>query len=296
MQDLRLTREGYIPVTGGRVWYGIAGAERKGVPLLALHGGPGVPHDYLEPLEALSDERPVIFYDQLGCGASDRPDDLSLWTVARFVEELGQVRAALALEKVHLLGQSWGSMLAVDYMLTSHTPAVASLILSGPCMSASRWHRDQRAYLDELPEDMRRVILASEESGDFHSDDYQDAVTYYYRMHVCRMNPWPDCLNRALEKMSYTVYAHMWGPSEFTIVGTLRSYERAERLKEITVPALFTCGRYDEATPEATESYHRMLPGSEIVVFEDASHDHHIEQAERYLKTVRDFLSRVESK
>ena len=70
-----MASEGFIPVEGGKVWYRIAGETQTGVPLLTLHGGPGYPHDYLEPLEALAAERPVIFYDQLGCGASERPDD-----------------------------------------------------------------------------------------------------------------------------------------------------------------------------------------------------------------------------
>src|SRR5688500_13940495 len=107
----RWQREGYVAVEGGRVWYGVVGAG-AGAPLLALHGGPGYPHDYLEPLERLAGERPVIFYDQLGCGRSDRPDEPALWRVERFVDELGRVRAELSLEQVHLLGHSWGSMLA----------------------------------------------------------------------------------------------------------------------------------------------------------------------------------------
>src|SRR5262249_40945583 len=88
--ETAMATEGVIAVEGGRVWYRIAGEARTGVPLLTLHGGPGYPHDYLEPLEGLSDERPVIFYDQLGCGRSDRPNDKALWQVDRFVRELAQ--------------------------------------------------------------------------------------------------------------------------------------------------------------------------------------------------------------
>jgi len=114
------------------------GADGKKIPLLLLHGGPGASHDYLEPLEPLSDERPVIFYDQLGCSNSDRPDDQSLWTIERFVEELEQVRETLQLREVHILGQSWGTMLGVEYMLMKKPHGVTSLILSGPCLSAAR--------------------------------------------------------------------------------------------------------------------------------------------------------------
>ena len=105
--------EGKIKVDGCDVWYRRVGSG--GVPLLILHGGPGAGHDYLEPLEALADERELIFYDQLGCGKSDMPDDTSLWTIERSVREVDMVREALGLDKVHLLGQSWGGWLSIEY-------------------------------------------------------------------------------------------------------------------------------------------------------------------------------------
>lgn len=291
------TREGYIDVPGGKVWYREIGIERKGIPLLALHGGPGAPHDYLEPIEALGDERPVIFYDQLGCGNSDRPDDPALWTINRFVEELEQVRKSLGLNTVNILGQSWGSMLAFDYVLERKPTGVRSLVFSGPCLSMSRWMTDQQAYLAAMPETIRNVIYEKEASGDTNSQEYREAMMYYYRRHLCRLDSWPDCLNRTFEKMGTSVYEHMVGPSEFTITGTLGDYERTDRVKEITQPILFTCGRYDEATPETTARYHRMHthPGSEFVILENASHEHHLEKPEEYLHIVRDFLRKQES-
>ncbi|MGB9940855.1 proline iminopeptidase-family hydrolase [Methanosarcina sp.] len=288
--------EGYIPVTGGNIWYKIVGANRKNIPLLVLHGGPGAPHDYLEPLGALSNERPVIFYDQLGCGNSDNPSDISLWTVERFVDELEQVMTYLGLDKMHLLGQSWGSMLAVDFILAKKPKDVVSLTLSGPCLSSSRFASDQKVYLLELPDTLQRIINESEASGCFSSREYQDAMITYYKIHVCRLNPWPDCLNRTLEKFGHEVYEQMWGPSEFTLTGTLEGYERVDLLKEISVPTLFTCGRYDEATPSTTAHYHSMLPGSEIVIFEDASHQHHLEKTGEYLEVVRNFIDKTENR
>lgn len=291
---LHRLREATVTVPGGKVWTGTVGSGTPGIPLLVLHGGPGAPHDYLEPLQALADQRPVVFYDQLGCGSSDRPDDPALWTVERFVEELVRVRAALHLERVHILGSSWGTMLAVEYMLARRPDGVAGLVLSGPCLSASRFTADVRAYLQALPEPVRRTILEKEAYEDFESPEYQEAMTAFYRKHVCRVEPWPDCLVRTIEKMGQAVYRHMWGPSEFTVTGTLKNFERVERLAEIRVPALFTCGRFDEATPEATAWYRDSLPGSEMAVFEDASHEHHLEKPEAYLQTVRDFLRRAE--
>ncbi|WP_292375821.1 proline iminopeptidase-family hydrolase [Methanosarcina sp. UBA411] len=288
--------EGYIPVTGGKIWYKIVGANRKKIPLLVLHGGPGAPHDYLEPLEALSDERPVIFYDQLGCGNSDKPSDKFLWTVERFVSELEQVRSYLGLDKMHLLGQSWGTMLAVDFILVKKPKGVMSLILSGPCLSSSRFASDQKLYLLELSDALQKTINESEMSGCFDSKEYQDAMMVYYKIHVCRLDPWPDCLNRTLEKLGHEVYEQMWGPSEFTLTGCLKNYERVDLLKEISVPTLFTCGCYDEATPSSTAYYHSMLPGSEIVIFEGASHEHHLEKIGEYLEVVRNFINKIENR
>ncbi|HSQ03095.1 MAG TPA: proline iminopeptidase-family hydrolase [Burkholderiales bacterium] len=289
-------RDGYVSVTGGRIWYGIVGADKSGVPLVILHGGPGAPHDYLEPLAALADERPVIFYDQLGCGNSDKPDDASLWVVERFVEELGQLRTALTLTKVHLLGQSWGAALATEYMLVKQPEGVISLVLSGPLLSASRWIEDQKAYVRQLPEEAQEAIRNAEVSGNFQSTDYQNAMMIFYRRHLCRLDPWPDCLNRAFEKLSYPVYTQMWGPSEFTVTGTLKNFERLDALERITAPTLLTCGEFDEAAPSSVRHYQRHLPGSEVVVIEGASHTHHLEKPDAFLKAVRDFLSRAEKR
>jgi proline iminopeptidase len=151
-------QEGYVQVTGGRIWYKIVGLEKEAIPLLVIHGGPGATHDYLEPLADLADERPVVFYDQLGSGNSDIPQDKSLWTVGRFVEELTLLRQALGIPKVHILGHSWGTMVAVDYMLTKAPSGVASLVLSAPCLSISRWEADQRAYLAEMPRENREAV------------------------------------------------------------------------------------------------------------------------------------------
>jgi proline iminopeptidase len=291
-----LTREGFLDLVHGRVWYGIHDAGASGVPLLVLHGGPGAPHDYLEPLAALADDRPVIFYDQLGCGSSDRPNDPALWTVGHFVEELAQVRAALGLAKVHLLGSSWGSTLAADYLLTRKPKGVVSLIFSGPCLSAQRFVADQRAHLARMPEPVRTAIETCEANGRYDSPDYQEAMMAFYARHVCRLDPWPDCMNRTIEKMGHEVYGHMWGPSEFTMTGTLKDYDCTSRLHEIAQPVLLTCGRYDEATPETTAYYKSLLPHAEMAVIEDASHEHHLEQPEEYLRLVREFLRRMETR
>ena len=171
-----MKNEGMISVPGGRVWYRILGEGAQGIPLLVVHGGPGAPHDYLENVKALADERPVIFYDQLGGGRSERPDDPSLWRAERFVEELAAVRKALGLSRVHLLGQSWGAMLAVRYLLTG-VRGVDRLVLSAPLLSSPLWVADQRALLKGMPPAVQEVVTAAESEGNFDTPAYQDAMT-----------------------------------------------------------------------------------------------------------------------
>jgi proline iminopeptidase len=287
-------REGYVTVTGGKVWYRIVGAGKPGVPLLALHGGPGGTSDSFDSLAPLADERPVVVYDQLGSGLSDRPSEDSLYTVERYVEELAQVRAALGLTHIHLLGHSWGTMLAVDYILTKGPDGIQSLILSGPCLSMKRWIADQRAYLAQMPRDLQEAVARNEAAGTYDSAEYTAAIRAYYRVHLVRTDVWQ--LTARKQTFGKDVYRFMWGPSEFTCTGTLKTYERADRLNEIHLPTFFACGQYDEATPESTAYYQSKLPGSELKVFPGASHMTYLEQPEAYCSAVRDFLHQVEAR
>ena len=206
------------------------------------------------------------------------------------------MQEGLGLTKIHLMGQSWGTLLAGEYMLREKPQHVCSLILSGPFFSASRWLADQQNYLAGLPEEIQTVVRQAEAMKEFDSPAYQEAMRVFYSKHVCRLNPWPEAMNRTIEKMGVPVYQSMCGPSEFTMTGSLKNTELVNRLKEIKVPVLFTCGRYDEATPKTTAIYQQALPGSEMVVIEDASHEQHLEKPQEYLKLVRNFLRRIEGK
>jgi proline iminopeptidase len=290
----RAIQEGFIPVTGGRVWYRMVGTGGS-IPLLTLHGGPGVPHDYLEALESLADERPVVFYDQLGCGKSDRPDDPTLWQIERFVEEVGQVREALGLERIHLFGHSWGSMLAADYALTQ--PAgLTSVILAGPILSNTRYLAELQRLRAQLPIELQRDLDHHEQAGTYDDPAYQAALGVFYKRHLARIDPPPESSQRAGAGANGSVYQAMWGPSEFVVSGTLQGYEREDRLHELTLPVLLTCGREDLTTPEAAEVYRRLLPEAELVVFEASAHGPHDEEPELYEQTVRDFLRRAEAR
>jgi proline-specific peptidase len=285
--------EGYIDVPGGRVWYKITG-DGDETPLLCLHGGPGSAHYCLEPLEALGRRRRVIFYDQLGCGNSDRPDNPALWTLDRFVEELAQVRAALGLDRLHLFGSSWGGVLALQYVL-DRNPQLDSLILCGSPASMPRWAADCAELLERQPAEVVRVIREHEASGFTTCPEYQSAILGFYREHFCRLDPWPACLERSFAETGYPVYFAMNGPSEFTITGTMKDWDVMDRLGEIEVPTLLICGRHDECRPSHLEEMHRRLPDSQVAIIENASHLCFVEQPVEFTVRVNDFFDRTDS-
>jgi proline-specific peptidase len=288
--------EGYLPIGPYRLWYRSVGGDQESVPpLLILHGGPGVPHDYLQNLAALaSPQRRVIFYDQLGCGRSDCPDDLSLWRVDRFVEEVGHVRAGLGLDRVHLLGQSWGGLLAQSYLLTQ-PGGVSSLILANSLSSLPLWVAEANRLRADLPPEIQETLLRHEAAGTTDSAEYQEALLPFYRRHVIRVEPWPDFVRRSFETISVAVYGTMNGPSEFHVIGNLRDYDITDRLGEIAVPTLIISGRYDESTPAINEVMHRGIRNSEWVLLEDSSHLAHVEEPEKYLRIVSAWLERIDA-
>ncbi|MED4224667.1 proline iminopeptidase-family hydrolase [Neobacillus cucumis] len=286
-------KEGFIEVTGGRVWYQKFDENGNGTPLLVLHGGPGSSCFSLQVLKALSKDRRVILYDQLGCGRSDRPTDKSLWRIERFVEEVGQVREALHLDEVHILGHSWGTTLAAAYALTK-TSGINSIIFSSPCLSAPLWEQDQKRNLQKLPVEVQKTI---KENGTTDSEEFEAAIEVFAQHFVNRMEKKPEWLEqRPPEYRNDEIYNIMWGPSEFTVLGNLKNFDCTEQLKEITCPTLFSCGRYDEATPETTEYYSNLTPGSTFHVFEKSAHMPYIEESEEFLEVMDDFLKNIDRK
>jgi len=290
--------EGRIPFKGYETWYRIVGeGEEPGkLPLLALHGGPGMTHDYLEPMEALAATgRRVIFYDQLGCGQSDQPHNPGMWTVPLYVEEVGAVRAALGLDHVHLLGQSWGGMLGMEYALTQ-PEGLASFIIESSPSSMTQWVAEANRLRAALPPDVQATLLRHEADGTTDDPAYEEAMMVFYQRHVFRPAAWPDCLTRSFDQLSENpeVYYTMNGPSEFHVTGTLKTWDVTARLGEIHVPTLVLSGQHDEATPAINETVHRGIPGSESVIFPESAHLCHIEEPEAFLRVVSDFLARVE--
>jgi proline iminopeptidase len=281
--------EGYINVTGGKVWYRIVGEGDK-IPVLLLHGGPGIPSYYLKPLEALSKDRPVIFYDQLGCGKSDHITDTTLMTIKHFVDELTQVVQHLGLKDYYLYGQSWGTMLGTDHYL-EHPEGIKALILSSPALSVSRWSKDADTLIATLPDSIQKAIRVNEQTKTYNSPDYQHAVQLYYQHFLARKQPWSADIDSCFSQMGENVYRYMGGPSEFTVTGELKNYDRTNRLGEIKVPTLFITGEFDEARPSTVRYYQSLVPGAKFALIENAGHLTMQDNPQKNIKVIADFLN-----
>jgi len=282
--------ERMIELTNGhRVWSRVTG-EGPGLPLLLLHGGPGAGHDYLEPLGELASERPVVFFDQLGCGRSDRPENRALWTIERFADEVSQVRDALGLRRCHILGQSWGGWLAIEYML--RRPAgVASVVLASTSCSIPEFTAECERLIALLPPEHTDALNTHGARGAFDHPAYIAALDVFYARHLCRLPEWPDCLQRSVANLDGNiVYDTINGPNEFTTIGNLRYWNRTHDLHRITEPVLITCGRHDELGPSCAATMQARLPVAHTKIFEASAHVAHIEEAEAYRACVSEFL------
>lgn len=288
-------REGMLSVPGGNVYYRTLG--KGGIPLLCLHGGPGMSHDYIATLADLGDERTVIFYDQLGCGRSDRPEDPTLWTVERSVAEVEAVCQGLGIGRMHLFGNSWGGWLAMQYVL-DRQPPVAGLIVSSSPPSVARAVREMNILRSQLPGDVQRVLAHHEARSFFDCPEYTAAIMVFYKRHLCRLDPWPEGVEQAMGPgFGAGPYLTMWGPSEFgPVTGNLDGWDITSRLGEIRMPTLLTVGRHDEMWPSHMQDMQAAMPDAELEIFEQSSHMAFVEEREAYVASVRTFLRRVEER
>jgi proline iminopeptidase len=171
----------------------------------------------------------------------------------------------------------------------------ASLILANPCLSGPRTIASTVVLRAALPAEVRAVLDRHEAAGTTDSAEYDAAVMAYYRRHFCLLDPWPDSLTRVFTEGNAAISAHMWGPNEFMVTGTHKDYDATHRLHELAIPTLFLCGRHDMSRPEETSWYRNLVPGAELVIFEQSSHVPHLEEPERYLNVLRGFLVRAEA-
>jgi proline iminopeptidase len=231
----------------------------------------------------------VVRYDQLGSGKSDQPDDPSLWTVDHFVREVDVVRQALGFETMHLLGQSWGSFLALEYALRSPQHVRTVTLYSGAA-STMQCFEGMQTLRNQLPTETVALLARYEAAEDYENPDYLAAIQILLDRHLCRLQPWPDELAHSTQNMGKQVYNTMWGPNEFTLTGTLASWDRRDRLSEVDIPTLIVCGRFDEVIPECSETMHAGIRNSRLEIFENSSPLCHLEEPERFFPLITSFL------
>jgi proline iminopeptidase len=248
-------------------------------------------------LTGIAEQRPVIMYDQLGTGHSERITDLDRYAVLpRFVEEITALRLELGLEELHLLGHSWGATVALEYLLTAAPTGVLSVTLVGPLVGTDRWLRDANDLVAKLSIESQSSIRTAIASEDFSTAAFDAANTEFMGQFGIRNTEAYSGIQECAKNPpgNSGLYEYMWGPSEFVSTGTLRDYDRIERLPELDLPVLFLVGEYDEARPETVREFQAMVPGSLVTVIPDAGHVSNVDQPELFNAAVNEFLAGVE--
>ena len=268
--------------------------------VLLLHGGPGATHEYFEAADSYFPNAEVeyYYYDQLGSGNSDNPEDPSLWETERFVEEVEQVRIALGLDATNfiLLGHSWGGILATEYAL-KYQENLKGLIISNMVASIPEYMKYAEEVLGpQMPAEVLSEIKALEAAGEYTSVRYLSLIEeHYYPEHVLRrpLNEWPEPVNRSFSKMNYPLYLKMQGPSEFGVVGdaTLKDWDRTGDLHRITVPTLSVGAQYDTMDPEGMKRIADSVQNGTFLYCPEGGHMTMYDDADRYFNGIIAFLN-----
>lgn len=264
------------PLGSFKVWTKRFGSNPR-IKILLLHGGPAMTHEYMECFETFFQRQEFEFYeyDQLGSYYSDQPKDSSLWTTARFVEEVEQVRRAIGADSsnFYVLGNSWGGILAMEYAL-KYQRHLKGLLVANMVASAPEYGK----YADEvlagqMPAQVLAAIKTIEAKKDFNNPRYMELLMpNFYHEHLCRLKEWPDAVNRAFKHVNGEVYTMMQGPSEFGISGRLSNWDIKDRLKEIAVPTLMIGAKYDTMDPKAMEAQSKLVQRGSYLYCPNGSH------------------------
>lgn len=282
-----------MPFLGYQTYYRIVGEcvdDRK--PILLLHGGPGSTHNYFEVLDRLATEgRQVISYDQIGCGNSYVEGHPELWNSKVWMDELMSIRNYLHLDHVHILGQSWGGMLLIEYLITQQPQGVCSAILSSTLPDNELWCREQHRMIRMMSEADQKAIARAEATGNFTEAEYLKANERFMLLHCAGTvtEDSPECLRRP-KKAGTESYIVGWGPNEYNATGTLRTYHYTERLAEIHVPCMITSGTNDLCTPLIAKTMYDRIPDARWELFEGARHMSFVEQNDKYCQLLSEWL------
>jgi L-proline amide hydrolase len=294
------TTEGFFSFVDGRTWFRVTGAiTPSSTPLIVAHGGPGATHDYLDSLQYLERPgRPVVHYDQFGCGNSTRhPErDATFFTVELFLQELDALLVHLGVaDRYHLLGQSWGGMLAAEHAIRQPR-GLRGLILSNSPAAMSLWVAEATRLRAAMPLAIRDALDRHEAAGTLDDEEYLAATQAFYDRHVCRVVPNPPEVQRSFASLAQdpTVYRAMNGPNEFYCIGSLKTWSVIDRVHDIVARTLVISGQFDEATPLTVAPYVEKIPHARWELFEQSSHMPFVEEPARYESVVDKFLKHVE--
>jgi proline iminopeptidase len=280
--------EGFIQVNGGAIHYMDIGSKTAPI-LLLLHGGPGGTSYYLNPLLALRNAYRIVIFDQLGCGKSDRITDTNLMTIENHIDQIERLTTHLKISEFHLYGQSWGTILGLEYY-SKFPEKVKSMILSSPAISVEKWKTDTELLVKTLPESTQKTIKDCTDSSNFDSPDYQLAIQEFYEKYVARKLPWSADMDSTFANFGMNVYQYMWGPSEFTATGTLKTYDGTGILSNVKVPVQFIIGEFDEVSESTAKYYQSLVPGSKLSVTSNAGHLTMQDNPEEDIETILKFL------
>ena len=286
-----------LPVCSGKykVWTQKQGGGATKV--LLLHGGPGFSHDYLQAMESFLPEAgfTMYFYDQLGCGNSDRPDDSSLWNLDRYLVEVEEVRAGLGLTDFVLLGHSWGGMLTMEYTLKHQADGhLKGIVISNMVASIDSFLATAAKWKDTLTPASRKTVDAIEAAGDYDNPDYERIMMEeLYPQMMCRISPWPEPVVRSFRLANMTIYVQMQGHSEFEVTGNMKGWTCWERLPEIKVKALVLGAQNDEMDPEDCRRMAEVMPKGEVAICPKGSHMAFWDDQEKYFEYLVKFLKSI---
>lgn len=290
------SREGRAGFGAYETWYRISGDLGAGKPpVVILHGGPGVAHNYVDSYKLLALQgRAVIHYDQIGCGNSTLLPEkgADFWTPQLFIDELENLVDHLGIRPAfHVLGQSWGGMLGAEYGVT-RPKGLKSLTIANSPASMKLWVEEANRLRADMPVEIQDALNRHEKAGTTSDPEYQQATMAFYERHVCRVVPFPPEVTETFEQVARnpTVYNVMNGPNEFFVIGTLKTWSIIDRLPAIEVPTLIISGRHDEATPATVQPYKDGIKGSRWEIFEHSSHMPHLEEKEKCMQVVGAFL------
>ena len=289
-----MIKDGYLKFGPYQTYYRIAGAPSDKTPLLLLHGGPGSTHNYFEVFDELAnqDQRQIIMYDQLGCGLSSIPDDHSVYQAATWLAELESVRQALNLKELHLLGQSWGGMLAIMYLCDKKPAGIKSLILSSTLSNAQLWGHEQHRLISLMTPADQAVIAHAEATNNFKSPEYLQVYERFMALHAAApvTDDDPEFLRRP-KKVGTLAYETAWGPNEFTPTGNLKDYDYTDQLRNLTTPTLITNGTNDLCTPLVAKTMYDALPNAKWELFDGTRHMSFIEKPQAYRDLLQTWLN-----